>query len=212
MGSTLSGSYDANDKRQVNRATIGEGTITVRSDPAQGLAGLNHDLKKAQELTKAAFVAHDAPRLPERLVAAPEGIRGEAGLAIALEGRYLFTRRATAPTSGRVSVVPECESSEESRTSLTEPEVKSIVRPHRGSAKCSPAVHRASPYRAKACGTGRFTLAETFAPTSARVRIGPECEPADESLPSLLEPKAVSAPTVGQESVAPPCVAQALSD
>jgi len=52
MGSTLSGSYDAHDKRQVNRATIGEGTIIIRSDPAQGLAGLNRDLQKAQELTK----------------------------------------------------------------------------------------------------------------------------------------------------------------
>ena len=52
MGSTVSGSYDAHDKRQVNRATIGEGTIIIRSDPAQGLAGLNRDLQKAQELTK----------------------------------------------------------------------------------------------------------------------------------------------------------------
>jgi hypothetical protein len=52
MGSTLDASYDAHDKRQVNRATIGEGTIIIRSDPAQGLAGLNRDLQKAQELTK----------------------------------------------------------------------------------------------------------------------------------------------------------------
>jgi hypothetical protein len=52
MGSTLSGSYDSHDKRQVNRATIGAGTIIIRSDPSQGLAGLNRDLARAQELTK----------------------------------------------------------------------------------------------------------------------------------------------------------------
>jgi len=52
MGSTLSGSYDAHDKRQVNRATIGEGTITVRSNPDQNLTGLNRDPNKSQEITK----------------------------------------------------------------------------------------------------------------------------------------------------------------
>jgi filamentous hemagglutinin len=35
---TRDASYDAHDKRQANRATIGEGTIIIRSDPAQGLA------------------------------------------------------------------------------------------------------------------------------------------------------------------------------
>lgn len=49
---TVSGSYDSHDKRQENRATIGAGTIIIRSDPTQGLAGLNRDLQKAQELTK----------------------------------------------------------------------------------------------------------------------------------------------------------------
>lgn len=35
MGSTLSGSYDSHDKRQVNRATIGEGTISAGSNVEQ---------------------------------------------------------------------------------------------------------------------------------------------------------------------------------
>lgn len=35
MGSTLSGSYDAHDKRQMNRATIGEGTISAGSNVEQ---------------------------------------------------------------------------------------------------------------------------------------------------------------------------------
>ena len=50
--STLDASYDSHDRRQVDRATIGEGTIIIRSDPSQGLQGLNRDLKRAQELTK----------------------------------------------------------------------------------------------------------------------------------------------------------------
>jgi filamentous hemagglutinin len=50
--SNLDGSYDSHDSQQVNRATIGEGTIVIRSDPTQGLEGLNRDLKRAQEITK----------------------------------------------------------------------------------------------------------------------------------------------------------------
>ena len=49
---TLSGEYGAHDKRQVNRATIGEGTIIIRSNPEAGLEGLNRDLARAQEVTK----------------------------------------------------------------------------------------------------------------------------------------------------------------
>jgi len=45
--STLDTSYDSHDRRQVDRATIGEGTIIIRSDPSQGLEGLNRDLKQA---------------------------------------------------------------------------------------------------------------------------------------------------------------------
>jgi hypothetical protein len=44
----LDGSYDSHDSQQVNRSTIGEGTIVIRSDPSQGLEGLNRDLKRAQ--------------------------------------------------------------------------------------------------------------------------------------------------------------------
>jgi filamentous hemagglutinin len=35
------------DRRQINRATIGEGTIIIRSDPNAGLEGLNRDLARA---------------------------------------------------------------------------------------------------------------------------------------------------------------------
>ena len=49
---TLDGSYDSHDRRQINRATIGEGEIIIRSDPAAGLEGLNRDLEKAQEITR----------------------------------------------------------------------------------------------------------------------------------------------------------------
>ncbi len=49
---TLNGSYSSHDRQQINRATIGEGEIIIRSDPAAGLEGLNRDLAKAQEITK----------------------------------------------------------------------------------------------------------------------------------------------------------------
>eukprot|EP00831_Metopus_contortus_P081451 TRINITY_DN8568_c0_g2_i4.p3 TRINITY_DN8568_c0_g2~~TRINITY_DN8568_c0_g2_i4.p3 ORF type:complete len:205 (+),score=55.00 TRINITY_DN8568_c0_g2_i4:454-1068(+) len=49
---TLEGSSSSHDHRQINRATIGEGGIIIRSDPAAGLEGLNRDLAKAQEITK----------------------------------------------------------------------------------------------------------------------------------------------------------------
>jgi len=44
--------YSSKDKEQINRATIGKGTIIIRSDPDAGLEGLNRDLAKAQEITK----------------------------------------------------------------------------------------------------------------------------------------------------------------
>ncbi len=49
---TVDGSYNSKDRRQINRATIGEGEIVIRSDPDAGLEGLNRDLAKAQEITK----------------------------------------------------------------------------------------------------------------------------------------------------------------
>ena len=49
---TLDASYDSKDREQINRATIGEGEIIIRSDPDAGLEGLNRDLAKAQEITK----------------------------------------------------------------------------------------------------------------------------------------------------------------
>ncbi|WBF66008.1 hemagglutinin repeat-containing protein [Desulfovibrio subterraneus] len=44
--------YSTKDRRQINRATIGEGTIAVRSDPDASLEGLNRDLARSQEITK----------------------------------------------------------------------------------------------------------------------------------------------------------------
>jgi len=49
---TIDGGYDSSDRRQINRATIGEGEIIIRLDPSNGLEGLNRDLRRAQELTK----------------------------------------------------------------------------------------------------------------------------------------------------------------
>ncbi|XXJ18188.1 hypothetical protein ACR42D_01255 [Desulfovibrio caledoniensis] len=49
---TLDGSASSHDRRQINRATIGEGEIIIRSDPDAGLEGLNRDLAKAQEITR----------------------------------------------------------------------------------------------------------------------------------------------------------------
>jgi filamentous hemagglutinin len=49
---TAEGSYSSHDRQQITRATIGEGEIIIRSDPAAGLEGLNRDLEKAQEITK----------------------------------------------------------------------------------------------------------------------------------------------------------------
>jgi filamentous hemagglutinin len=40
------------DRRQINRATIGDGAIIIRSDPDAGLEGLNRDLARAQEIIK----------------------------------------------------------------------------------------------------------------------------------------------------------------
>lgn len=49
---TLDAGYSSGDRRQINRATIGDGEIIIRSDPAQGLEGLNRDLREAQAITK----------------------------------------------------------------------------------------------------------------------------------------------------------------
>ncbi len=48
----VSGSYEAHDMRQINRPTVGEGEIIVRSDPDATLEGLNRDITKAREITK----------------------------------------------------------------------------------------------------------------------------------------------------------------
>jgi len=77
-GSTLDASYDSHDRQQVNRATIGEGTTIIRPDPSQGLAGLNRDLKRAQELTKnskTTVKVYVDPAAIKEIVGGFEGIR-----------------------------------------------------------------------------------------------------------------------------------------
>ncbi|MEN3156862.1 hemagglutinin repeat-containing protein [Alkalimonas sp. NCh-2] len=49
---SASGHYSNHDKEQINRATVGEGTITVRDNPGQDLSDLNRDSQIAQEVTK----------------------------------------------------------------------------------------------------------------------------------------------------------------
>jgi len=49
---TASGHYNNHDKEQINRATVGEGTITVRENEEQDLSDLNRDTELAQEVTK----------------------------------------------------------------------------------------------------------------------------------------------------------------
>ena len=49
---TASGHYNNHDKEQINRATVGEGTITVRDNTEQDTSDLNRDTDLAQEVTK----------------------------------------------------------------------------------------------------------------------------------------------------------------
>jgi hypothetical protein len=49
---TASGSLSSHDKEQINRATVGDGTITVRDNSEQDLSGLNRDTALAQQVTK----------------------------------------------------------------------------------------------------------------------------------------------------------------
>lgn len=48
----VEGYHSKLDREQINRATIGEGTIIVRKNFGQDLSTLNRDLTKAQEITK----------------------------------------------------------------------------------------------------------------------------------------------------------------
>jgi filamentous hemagglutinin len=49
---TASGHYNNHNKEQINRATVGEGTITVRDNTEQDTSDLNRDTDLAQEVTK----------------------------------------------------------------------------------------------------------------------------------------------------------------
>ncbi|ACU89621.1 hemagglutinin repeat-containing protein [Desulfomicrobium baculatum] len=49
---TIDAGYSSGDRRQINRATIGDGEIIIRLDPSKGLEGLNRDLEKAREITR----------------------------------------------------------------------------------------------------------------------------------------------------------------
>ena len=51
----LTAGYQNREREQITRATVGQGTVTVRGDQGVGgnsLAGLNRDMSKAQEITK----------------------------------------------------------------------------------------------------------------------------------------------------------------
>ncbi len=48
----IEGSYSNQEKEQIVRATVGEGTIIVRDNPEQDLSDLNRDTDKAYEITK----------------------------------------------------------------------------------------------------------------------------------------------------------------
>ncbi|WP_279625545.1 hemagglutinin repeat-containing protein [Desulfomicrobium norvegicum] len=78
-GPTFDGSYGSSDRRQVNRATIGEGEIIIRSDPATGLEGLNRNLRRAQEITRdeqtSVVVYFDSAAIQE-IASGFAGIRG----------------------------------------------------------------------------------------------------------------------------------------
>ena len=49
---SISANHSSFDREQINRATIGEGTITIRDNPDQDLSDLNRDIDDAQEVTK----------------------------------------------------------------------------------------------------------------------------------------------------------------
>jgi filamentous hemagglutinin len=75
---TLDGSASSHDRRQINRATIGEGEIIIRSDPDAGLEGLNRDLAKAQEITrdeKASVTVYIDSAAIEEIMSGGEGIK-----------------------------------------------------------------------------------------------------------------------------------------
>ena len=49
---SASGNYSNHDREQINRATVGEGSIVVRDNPEQDISDLNRDTGIAQEITK----------------------------------------------------------------------------------------------------------------------------------------------------------------
>ena len=98
--STLDTSYDSHDRRQVDRATIGEGTITVRSDPDQDLTTLNRDPNKAQEITRNDKTKADVyvdPAAIKEVASGFQGIRDEVmDLAKSLKVRFSNDERRMA--------------------------------------------------------------------------------------------------------------------
>ncbi|MDY6992823.1 MAG: YwqJ-related putative deaminase, partial [Pseudomonadota bacterium] len=51
-GFTISGYHSETDRSQINRATIGNGTVVVREGSSQSVSGLNRDIALAQQLLK----------------------------------------------------------------------------------------------------------------------------------------------------------------
>jgi len=77
---SVSVDYSSKDRRQINRATIGEGTIIIRSDPNAGLEGLNRDLARAQEITKdseTVVSVYIDPAAIKEIASGFEGIRSD---------------------------------------------------------------------------------------------------------------------------------------
>lgn len=72
------GSYD---KRQANRATVGDGLIIVRDGAANSLVGLNRDVSRAQETTKDENVYMQVYVPPTLLGNLTDGLDGDLGKA-----------------------------------------------------------------------------------------------------------------------------------
>ena len=55
LGGGISGYYNSYDRKQINRATIGKGSVTVLSQPSfdvNSSSGINRDIARAQEITR----------------------------------------------------------------------------------------------------------------------------------------------------------------
>ncbi|NEP77011.1 MAG: filamentous hemagglutinin N-terminal domain-containing protein [Okeania sp. SIO3B3] len=75
---TLDFGRSSSDTRQQTRATLGQGTVVIRSTPGAGLEGLNRDLARAQEIVKdseQAVTVYIDPEAIKEVAGGFEGIR-----------------------------------------------------------------------------------------------------------------------------------------